>query len=258
MANLITQWLDPNNFAILRDKFNAVVNVLSGGTSGQIYNKFGSGDGEGQWSNFLDMFPTGWPAETYVTDLSVSPYNSKWVAEDGKTLGNSSSTADYQGDQYKPLFVFMWDNFADTEAPVTGGRGLDADSDWTANKKIAVLDSRGYFGTGFDERTSDPSNGVWDIDYATMGKKKGALESTTGSATLTQENMPSGVMLGNVGGGTIGGYDVQPSPGAGSFTNAKIVAGADSGTTQEGNDPITIDVSDTRPPLIVRRRIIKL
>lgn len=173
MANLITQWLDPNNFAILRDKFNAVVNVLSGGDPGQVYNKYGTGDGESQWSNFMDMFPTGQPWDTYETDLSVAPFSSKWVARDGKTLGSSSSTADLKGTQYEALFKFLWNKFANAECPVTGGRGADADEDWAANKKIQLMDDRGVFDVGYDDRSTDPSNGIWDADYNVMGKLTG-------------------------------------------------------------------------------------
>ncbi len=49
MANVITQWLNPNNFSVLRDKFNAVISVLSNGNSGDLLVKYGSGDGEFSW-----------------------------------------------------------------------------------------------------------------------------------------------------------------------------------------------------------------
>lgn len=52
MANLINSWLNPDNFTQLRDKFNAIKTVLSGGAAGQYLTKSGNGDGEFVWSNF--------------------------------------------------------------------------------------------------------------------------------------------------------------------------------------------------------------
>lgn len=52
MANIITQWLNSNNFAELRDKVNAIVTVLSSGTIGQYLRKSGDSDGEFEWQDF--------------------------------------------------------------------------------------------------------------------------------------------------------------------------------------------------------------
>ncbi len=178
MANIISEWLNPNNFAVLRDKINAIVLVLSSGSTGQVYNKYGNGNGESQWSNLFDLMPTGQPWKTYVTDLSSAPFNGKWLAQDGTTLGNMSSTADHIGDTYKNLFLFLWDTFADAQCPVSGGRGSDSLSDYNANKKIALPDTRGRFSVAFDSRTSDPSNGVWDLFYSVIGKHGGEKQHT--------------------------------------------------------------------------------
>jgi len=36
------------------------------------------------------------------------------------------------------LYVLLWNNINNTYAPVTGGRGADAESDWTANKPLKL------------------------------------------------------------------------------------------------------------------------
>ena len=50
MANLITEWLNTNNFTQLRDKFNAIVTVLKGGEIGQYLRKSSSEDGQFEWA----------------------------------------------------------------------------------------------------------------------------------------------------------------------------------------------------------------
>jgi len=67
MANIITQWLNPNNWAELRDKFNAVVAVLSEGTTGQYLRKSGDDNGEFEWINPNDY-------NIVLTDLGISTY----------------------------------------------------------------------------------------------------------------------------------------------------------------------------------------
>lgn len=173
MANIITEWLNPNNFTFLRDKFNAIYTVLSGGVVGQVLSKSGNGNGEFAFKNLMDLMPTGQPWETYETDLSVSPFNNNWITKDGSTLGNSASTAIHAGDAYKKLFLFVWNRFADDQCPVAGGRGADAESDYDANKKIAIPDDRGRFRVGYDARLADPSNGIWDAAYNAVGTTGG-------------------------------------------------------------------------------------
>lgn len=257
MANIISIWLGPNNFAVLRDKINAIVEILSGGSIGQVYAKYGSGDGEANWFSLFDLMPTGQPWKTYVTNLTEAPFNGKWIALDGKTLSNSSGTGDYKGDVYKALFLFIWDHFDDSVCPVSGGRGVDALTDYNANKKITIPDKRGTFDVGYDSRVSDPTNGRWDADYNLVGKTKNTID-TEGEATLTQSNLPSGVMLGSTGGGLLGGYTINPSPGSGSYANAKIIGGANDGYTVKGNEAVEVTIPDVRPPMHVINEIIKL
>jgi hypothetical protein len=150
MAVYISEWLNPNNFAQLRDKFNGLISKIVGGSNGQVLCKNSSDDGDFAFKNILDLMPTGQPWKTFVSDLSEAPFSNKWIAVDGKTLGNGASTADYTGDTYKALFLFLWSHFTNAVCPVTTGRGADALSDYNANKKISLPDARGRFGVSFD------------------------------------------------------------------------------------------------------------
>lgn len=241
MAHIISDWLNPNNFAVLRDKFNAIVSVLSGGPTGNILVKKSNDNGDFEFKSLFDLMPTGQPWNTFVTDLSEAPFNNKWVKMDGKTISNLSGTGDYKGDTYRPLFIFLWDKFGDTEAPVTGGRGASGLADYNANKKIAIPDYRGVFEVGFDDRASDPSNGIWDADYNTMGKLGGEKRHTLTSAESGQKAISQAIgrvwngttFFGDVPGG--GGTDVPTTSG---FNDVSLsVSASDAGSSHENRPP---------------------
>lgn len=69
-----------------------------------------------------------------------------WLTIDGRTIGNSDSGATaLASDLCHGLFVFLWDSFSDALCPVSGGRGVNAEQDWLANKTIQLFDDRGEF-----------------------------------------------------------------------------------------------------------------
>lgn len=69
-----------------------------------------------------------------------------WLLIDGKTIGNADSGAtSLAAASAENLFVFLWENFDDALCPVSGGRGLDAASDFGADKTIRLFDDRGLF-----------------------------------------------------------------------------------------------------------------
>lgn len=76
------------------------------------------------------------------TILTISPPG--WVFLNGKTIGNASSGATERANaDTQDLFELLWNNVSDTYAPVSGGRGANATSDFNANKTIQLLDPIG-------------------------------------------------------------------------------------------------------------------
>jgi hypothetical protein len=62
-----------------------------------------------------------------------------WLIMADQTIGNPTSGAAYANNLAYDLFVLLWNNISNTYAPVTpGGRGTNADADWTANKQLAL------------------------------------------------------------------------------------------------------------------------
>ncbi len=84
----------------------------------------------------IDLLPTG----------VVLPYAGKTAPEgflmlDSKTIGSTSSSANYEGDIYKALYEFLWSNIPGLS--IGGGRGSSASADWASSKPITLPDCRG-------------------------------------------------------------------------------------------------------------------
>ena len=83
-------------------------------------------------------FPTGTIVDL-VGSLAAAPTG--WVLGINGTIGDAGSGATIRAnaDCHK-LFVHLWNGLSDADAPVTGGRGATAESDWAAKKIIGGLD----------------------------------------------------------------------------------------------------------------------
>lgn len=89
-----------------------------------------------------------------------------WIFANDGTVGDATSGASTRANSdCEDLFKFLWNTYADIYAPVTGGRGISADADWTAHKKIALLKTAGRSplvagaGNGLTVRTAGASGG---------------------------------------------------------------------------------------------------
>lgn len=86
---------------------------------------------------FGDIIPVGTVRHT----IKSTP-DAGWLMLNGDTLGSATSAAIQNSDSYEALFTLFWDELADTEAMVSGGRGASAAEDWAANKTITVVDAK--------------------------------------------------------------------------------------------------------------------
>lgn len=74
-----------------------------------------------------------------------------WVKANGLTLGASGSGATgYAAADAYPLYAWHWNNFSNTLAPVSGGRGANAAADFAALKTITILNCKGLSPIGMD------------------------------------------------------------------------------------------------------------
>lgn len=93
--------------------------------------------------------------DLWLTLKTVAPAG--WVLMRNGTIGNASSGADIRANaDCFDLYVLIWNGISQTYAPVTtsaGGastRGVDAATDWAANKRIALpwIPGRAIIGAG--------------------------------------------------------------------------------------------------------------
>lgn len=74
-----------------------------------------------------------------------------WIAADGGTIGNTGSGATRANVDCLDLFTLWWSKYTNAQVPLqdsTGAaslRGVDAASDWNANKRMVVFDVSGRF-----------------------------------------------------------------------------------------------------------------
>lgn len=75
-----------------------------------------------------------------------------FVRLNGRTLGNAASGATERANaDTSDLFTHLWNNLANGQAAVSGGRGASAAADYAANKTITLPDLRGAIPIGLDD-----------------------------------------------------------------------------------------------------------
>lgn len=125
-----------------------------------------------------------------------------WLLMNGGTIGDASSsgTARANADTVD-LFTFLWNNLANAQAAVSGGRGASAAADFAAHKRITLPDMRQRFPIG---KAASGTGSILgdvggDIDhvhllnsvYAKIGSSGGNLcweEAVVSSYTRTQKD----------------------------------------------------------------------
>lgn len=210
-------------------------------------------------------------ASTGDIKLSVATSLSGWVLSNGQTIGSATSGATGRANaDTLNLFTLLWNNWANAQAPVSGGRGVSAAADFAANKTIVLPDFRGRVGFGLDTMGSSANAGRLNLAIPSS--------STPGATGGNQTSAVSGV--GTVTGSTSGTLNVSTisssmdapntvttsSPGVGqnhagpTHTHANVVSsGTTSGSLSVSGTctipPITFTIV---PPAILMNVFIKL
>ncbi len=142
--------------------------------------------------------------DTYIGTTAPSG----WLLMNGASIGKSGSGATHADDGLQALFELCWNSMADTEAPVSTGRGASATADWDAGETLTMPDLRGrtVIGTGQGASLTDRVNGESDGEEAhtlTVAEMPGHSHP---AANLGSTNAGAGVSAGIIGdgGGTTG------------------------------------------------------
>lgn len=134
--------------------------------------------------------PESGGTETGDITFSVRGTKTGWVLANGETIGNASSGASGRANaDTVNLFTELWNNWSNTEAPVSGGRGVSAAADYAANKTIQLPDLRGRGLAGMDVMGTSGDANRLDV----------VLASTTPGAAGGQQRLNA-----NVSGGITG------------------------------------------------------
>jgi hypothetical protein len=193
-----------------------------------------------------------------------------FVRCNGRTIGNAASGATERANaDTVALFTYVYDNYANGQAAVSGGRGASAAADYAANKTIAMPDYRAVGPTGFDDMgnsaaslygTAPVISGSGILSGSLMGANThtiltahlpvttpaGTINQVTG--TITQSPItPAGTITqspitptGTVGLGTLSGaFDVLAASGN-AGTGASLDRDRVTGGTYNTQAPVTI------------------
>lgn len=168
-----------------------------------------------------------------------------WLMIDNTTIGNTASGATYANTAAQALYTFLWNNYSqptsNAEFAVSGGLGVNATADWTAQKPMqlgasflgramGVGSPSGVAGAGLTARTSGqtvgeenhlltipeiPSHAHTDLGHTHPQEGDTSLFRSGGSA-----NLPTTNPIGAEGGTTGQGFaNIQPTGGGGSHNN---------------------------------------
>lgn len=116
-----------------------------------------------------------------------------YIWASGKTIGSAASGATERAnaDTFN-LYKMLWDNYDNTLLPIYDSsgvatiRGATAISDFTANKRLTVIDKRGRASIGKDDMGGTSANRITNFNGDVLGNSGGEENHT-----LTVPEMPS-------------------------------------------------------------------
>lgn len=188
-----------------------------------------------------------------VFDYIGATAPSGYVLLSGLTIGNGSSGGTGRANaDTSDLFTLLWDSLADTEAPVSTGRGASAAADFAANKTITLPDARGRVVAGKDDMGGATASRLTNAGAGIVGTTLGATGGAQNVAlTAAQSGMPShthSTPFYGYGAGVLG-----PS-----YGNTGETATATSLATSAASGSAASDAHSSVQPTLILNKIIKL
>lgn len=192
-------------------------------------------------SNFTEVYASVIQAG-FIIDYVGSSSPSGWLICDGSTIGNATSGATGRANADTAiLFGLLWNNWADAQAAVSGGRGVSAAADFAANKTIAIPDLRGTV-----------SAGIGSGSFSTIGDKFGEATHTLTEAELPIVASHQHDILGSTSQSALG-FD-----GPNSYTSVGESGASYAGQTELSGGFGSGNAHNNIQPTIVLNKIIKL
>lgn len=129
-----------------------------------------------------------------IKDRYAAGVHAGWVRMSGRSIGSTASAGtERANDDTHDLFVFLWTN--DATLSVSGGRGPNAEADWSAGKTINLPDARGRVRITVDTLAGSAANrmtgGTFTLgDPATIGSAGGEAVHALSVAELPSFTVP--------------------------------------------------------------------
>ena len=135
-----------------------------------------------------------------------------WILVDDGTIGDASSGGTTRANaDCEALFKLLWNNVSNTWCPVSGGRGANADADWSAHKLIAVPKMLGRAlavagtGTGLTNRPlgsflGEETHQLTEAELPSHRHRAGNGVNSVGAGSFTQAPGSTGAFGGFTGG----------------------------------------------------------
>lgn len=186
---------------------------------------------DGATKNYVDSiasFSTGdmKPTLKIVADTG-------WLMMFDESIGNVGSGAAFQGAAYQALYLLIWDNISNPTgnafAPVSGGLGVSAATDWAGLKPLIlpktlgrVLGNAGNGGsTGLTARALGSSFGAETATLITANLPPYTPAGTNGASTVAVNSTATNVVVGNIS----GPQTAQSGAGTGTATGGSFGSG---------------------------------
>lgn len=170
--------------------------------------------------------------QTGMLSLSFGPQDG-YVRLNGLTIGNGSSGATERANEdTKPLYLYLYEYLEDAVAPVSGGRGANAETDYAAGKSITLPNFQGRTLAGIIGMGGSASTLLDAVTFTAGAKDKAGSTAGAATHTLTTAQMPSHGHPGStadVNGAhthTYDDYNQDGATGAGAFSRGTVNANA--------------------------------
>jgi microcystin-dependent protein len=145
-----------------------------------------SGEGGADTTDPNAIFSTGMPIW-----MPISGVKTGWVRMNGRSIGSATSGATERANaDCQTLFEYIWNNYGDTQCPVSSGRGASAAADWAANKNIGTLDMRGYGAFGLADMGNTDSGVFTGVTFAIGSATAYASKAGAARKTLIIAELP--------------------------------------------------------------------
>jgi len=114
-----------------------------------------------------------------------------YVRLNGRSIGNPTSGADERpDDDTLPLYTYLWNNLLDTIAPVAGGRGSTAASDFAANKTLTLPNCQGAMFVGLDNMGATAAGAFTGLTFASGDALTPGSLTGDNARVLSVANLP--------------------------------------------------------------------